>query len=47
MAKADFLKEKAGAFLENARYNISKKQWFLAAFHLEQACQLYLKYYLF
>jgi len=47
MAKASFLKEKAEAFLENAKYNISKKQWFLAAFHLEQVCQLYLKYYLF
>ena len=47
MAKANFLKEKAEAFLENAKYNISKRQWFLAAFHLEQVCQLYLKYYLF
>lgn len=47
MAKAEFLKEKAEAFLENAKYNISKKKWFLATFHLELAYQLYLKYYLF
>lgn len=47
MAKVDFLKEKADAFLDNAKYNILKKRWFLAAFHLEQTCQLYLKYYLF
>ncbi len=45
--RADFLKEKAEGFLENAKYNISKQRWFLAAFHLEQANQLYLKYYLF
>jgi HEPN domain-containing protein len=47
MAKIIFLKEKAEDFLDNAKYNISKEKWFLAAFHLEQACQLYLKYYLY
>jgi len=47
MAKADFLKERAKGFLGDARYDISKKKWFLAAFHLEQTCQLYLKHYLF
>ncbi len=47
MAKAEFLIERAEAFLEDAKYDISRKKWFLAAFHLEQACQLYLKYYLF
>jgi len=47
MAKADFLKEKAEAFFEDAKYDISRKKWFLAAFHLEQTCQLYLKYCLF
>jgi len=47
MAKADFLKEKAKAFLGDAKYDIFKKEWFLAAFHLEQVCQLYLKYCLF
>jgi len=47
MAKADFLKEKAEAFFEDAKYDISRKKWFLAAFHLEQVCQFYLKYYLF
>ncbi|MDI6591650.1 MAG: HEPN domain-containing protein [Patescibacteria group bacterium] len=47
MAKANFLKEKADAFFEDANYDISRKKWFLAAFHLHQACQLYLKYYLF
>jgi len=47
MAKADFLKEKAETFLEDAKYDISREKWFAAAFHLEQAVQLYLKYYLF
>jgi len=47
MAKADFLQEKAEGFLEDAEYDVSRKKWFLAAFHLEQTCQLYLKYYLF
>lgn len=47
MAKADFLKERANGFLDDAKYDISKRKWFLAAFHLEQTCQLYLKYYLF
>lgn len=47
MVKADFLKEKAEAFFEEARYDISREKWFLAAFHLEQTCQFYLKYYLF
>jgi HEPN domain-containing protein len=47
MAKADFLKKRAEAFFEDAEYDISRKKWFLAAFHLEQVCQLYLKYYLF
>lgn len=47
MAKGDFLIEKAKAFLEDAKFDIKTKKWFLAAFHLEQACQLFLKYYLF
>lgn len=47
MAKADFLKQKAKAFLTDAKYDLSRKEWFLAAFHLEQTCQLYLKYSLF
>ncbi|MCD5396125.1 MAG: HEPN domain-containing protein [Candidatus Pacebacteria bacterium] len=45
--KKDFLLKKAEAFLEDAQYDIKTKKWFLAAFHLEQTCQLYLKYYLF
>ena len=47
MAKADFLKERAETFLEDAQYDISREKWFAAAFHLEQAVQLYLKYFLF
>ena len=47
MAKADFLKEKAETFLEDAQYDISREKWFAAAFHLEQTVQLYLKYFLF
>jgi HEPN domain-containing protein len=47
MAKAEFLKERAEGFLENARENLEKGRYYLAAFNLEQASQLYLKYYLF
>ncbi len=47
MAQAEFLKKRADEFLENARENIKKERYNLAAFNLEQTCQLYLKYYLF
>lgn len=47
MAKADFLKERGEAFFEDAKYDISREKWFLAAFHLEQSLQLHLKYCLF
>lgn len=47
MAKKDFLKKRAKEFLENADFNIKEEQYSLAAFNLEQAAQLYLKYYLF
>ena len=43
MAKAEFLRKRAEAFLKEAEYDISQKQWFLAAFHFEQSLQLYLK----
>jgi len=45
--KADFLKKRAKSFLENAEALIKKEECSLAAFNLEQASQLYLKYYLF
>jgi HEPN domain-containing protein len=45
--KIDFLKERAESFLRDANFAISEKRWNSAAFYLEQACQLYLKYYLF
>lgn len=47
MAQAEFLKKRAEEFLENGRENINHQRYNLAAFNLEQACQLYLKYYLF
>ena len=47
MAKANFLKERADGFRENAQENIKAERYYLAAFNLEQAIQLYLKYYLF
>jgi len=47
MAKADFLLKRAKEFLIEAQEDIKKGFFNLAAFHLEQACQLYLKYYLF
>lgn len=45
--KVDFLKKRAGSFLDNAKHLIKKEEYSLAAFNLEQSCQLYLKYYLF
>jgi HEPN domain-containing protein len=45
--KADFLKKRAKSFLENAETLIKKEEYSLAAFNLEQASQLYLKYHLF
>lgn len=47
MAKVDFLKERAESFLRNANFALKEKRYFAVAFYLEQACQLYLKYYLF
>jgi len=47
MAKADFLKEKAEAFLENGKEKLNQEVYFLAAFNFEQAAQLYLKYCFF
>jgi HEPN domain-containing protein len=43
----DFLKKRAESFLRDANFAISEKRWNSAAFHLEQTCQFYLKYYLF
>lgn len=45
--EGQFLKERAEEFLDNARDLIKKKRFNLAAFNLEQAAQLYLKYFLF
>ena len=47
MPKGEFLIKKAKGFLEDAKYDIKTQKWFLAAFHLEQCCQLYLKYFIF
>ena len=47
MAQVDFLKKRAESFLRNAKDLIKKEEYPLAAFNLEQAAQLYLKYYLF
>ena len=43
----EFLKERAIKFLENSKYLQKKKVYDLAAFNLEQFCQLYVKYKLF
>jgi len=40
-----FLKQRAESFWRDAKFAISEKRWNSAAFHLEQVCQLYLKYY--
>ena len=45
--KIDFLKKRAENFLTTANYHFQKEMYPLAAFDLGQACQLYLKYYLF
>jgi len=47
MAKVEFLKERAEQFLKTADFHLKEKFYHLAAFDLEQALQLYLKYYLF
>ncbi|MCD5396399.1 MAG: HEPN domain-containing protein [Candidatus Pacebacteria bacterium] len=45
--KGDFLKKRAQDFSRDAQLAIKEKRWNSAAFHLEQACKFYLKYYLF
>lgn len=47
MANAEFLKQRAEEFFETAKYSIESKRYNLATFNMEQACQLYLKYYIF
>jgi len=42
--EAEILKERALQFLKNAKDLIKRKFFDLAAFNLEQFCQLYLKY---
>jgi HEPN domain-containing protein len=45
--KIHYLKKRAEDFLKDADFAISEKRWNSAAFHLEQFCQLYLKYLIF
>jgi len=47
MAEIEFLKKRAEQFLRNAKDLFEKEMCALAAFNLEQAAQLYLKYALF
>lgn len=42
--KFDFLKERAEQFLKEAEYDMQCQNLELCAFHLEQSCQLFLKY---
>jgi HEPN domain-containing protein len=42
--EAEILRERADAFLRNADHLMSAGDWDLAAFSLEQSCQLILKY---
>ncbi len=44
MEEAEILYERALAFLRNAKRLIEEEEWDLAAFSLEQYCQLALKY---
>lgn len=45
--EAELLKKRALEFLENAKENLEKKRFDLAAFNAEQSLQLLLKYFLF
>lgn len=45
--ETDFLKKRSEEFLKDAEYDLSQGHYSLAAFHLEQALQLFLKYSLF
>lgn len=47
MVSAEFLRERAESFLRNAKDLIKKHEYAIAAFNLEQAAQLYIKYYIF
>jgi HEPN domain-containing protein len=47
MTKIDFLKKRAEEFLKMAKFAFKERNFNISAFNLEQACQLYLKYYLF
>ncbi|HIE36053.1 MAG TPA: HEPN domain-containing protein [Candidatus Omnitrophica bacterium] len=47
LMQADYLKERAEKFLKNAEDLFEKEEYDLSAFNLEQACQLFLKYYIF
>lgn len=42
--EAELIKKRAEAFLRNAKRLLEEKEWDLAAFNLEQYCQLILKY---
>jgi len=44
--KLDFLKKRAEDFLKTAKYHFKEEMYHLVAFDLEQALQLYLKYFL-
>jgi len=47
MAKIDFLKKRAREFLKLSKHAFREGNYNISAFNLEQAAQLYLKYYLF
>jgi len=47
MVQMDFLKKRAEEFLKTADYHLKEGFYHLTAFDLEQALQLYLKYFLF
>lgn len=42
--EAEVIRERAGAFLKNAERLVKEEVWDLAAFNIEQYCQLMLKY---
>ncbi len=47
MENGKFLKERADKFYETAKFNFEKGMFDIAAFNIEQAAQLYIKYAIF
>ena len=47
MMEVEFLRKRAEDFLRTSKYHFKEKMYHLVAFDLDQALQLYLKYFLY